>query len=153
SVPAPDDTVDAGSTVFEDGTPAATPSDRAPVDVPSLSTAYSDTTLIADGMFDTRVYPAPVNFKGLDGSWVPIDTTFVADASATGYVHEAENAIGVRVAPFGDSQDLVKITYAPGESTTWSLPGAGHVPAVVQGSSVTFANILPDEDLVVRNLG
>ncbi len=46
-------------------------------------TAYSETFSLPDGQLETRIYPAPVNYRDAEGNWRPIDEDLQeGDASA-----------------------------------------------------------------------
>ena len=44
-------------------------------DVAVLRTATTQTFPVGNGRFEERLFANPVNFKGTDGTWQPIDTT------------------------------------------------------------------------------
>jgi large repetitive protein len=118
--------------------------------VASASTATTDLYQNADGSYTKHVYAQPVNFKSSAGSWTPINTSL---ASGTGgRLQERANSVGVGFAPMANDPALGSLSLGNGLSVSFGLAGAAAVTGTVSGSSVTYADALPDTDLVESGL-
>ena len=120
------------------GEPAA-PAGGEPV--PSLSTAYSNTWRVPGHPMVSRIYAAPVNYKGTDGVWYAISNRLVP-AALGGYENEA-NSFSLQIPTSLSS--AVSLT-AAGRSVSFALEGAREVLPSVSGSRATYAEALASTD-------
>ena len=118
--------------------------------VPSDSNATSDMYQNADGSYTKHVYAQPVNYKTSSGSWAAINTDL---ASGTGgRWQERANSVGVGFAPKANDPALSSLSFGSGLSISYGLAGAAAVTGTASGSTVTYADALPDTDLVEQGL-
>jgi RHS repeat-associated protein len=110
--------------------------------VPSLSSAYSDTWSSPGEPLVTRIYNTPVNYKGPDAQWHPIDNRLVA--SALGGYENAANSFSLRLPESLTS--AVSVTNQ-GRSVSFALEGAAASLPSVSGSTASYAGVLPSTDL------
>jgi hypothetical protein len=121
------------------------PPDAPPVyapgeEVAALRDRFSTTVATATAnSYVTTIHSRPVNFRAADGSWQPIDTSFVARADGT--LHNAANDVGITVAP--TAAQLVHVDIADGVSFGYGLSGALPAIPAVTGSVVTLPSIAP----------
>ncbi|MFF0359165.1 hypothetical protein ACFYRM_33540, partial [Nocardia sp. NPDC004970] len=121
--------------------------------VPQRSSARYDEFQNADGSFTRRLYGARVNFKDKSGTYQPIDTQLTR---RDGRWAMRANSIAVDLAPRGaaDAADpLASVTTASGHSLAYGLAGAAEVPAIVDGSTATYPEILPYTDVELDTAG
>ncbi|WP_431947191.1 LamG-like jellyroll fold domain-containing protein, partial [Micromonospora marina] len=121
--------------------------------VPQRSSARYDEFQNADGSFTRRLYGARVNFKDKSGTYQPIDTQLTR---RDGRWAMRANSIAVDLAPRGaaDASDpLASVTTASGHSLAYGLAGAAEVPAIVDGSTATYPEILPYTDVELDTFG
>ncbi|WP_162907046.1 LamG-like jellyroll fold domain-containing protein [Allorhizocola rhizosphaerae] len=121
------------------------------------SDAMSDMYANVDGSHTRVVSAAPVNFRAADGSWQPIDSRLVRDASGGWRV--AANSLQMSVAGISAAQrrvgvergqaELGRMVFAGGRSIGWTLAGASLPDPVVSGTTATYADVLPDTDVVL----
>jgi RHS repeat-associated protein len=109
------------------------------VSTPGLWTANSRTTLEADGQYQTKVWPAAVNYRDSSGGWEPID-----DALTVGSGGAAVNgANSWQVSLPKTLADPVKVS----DGAAWvsfALVGASATAtSTVTGSTATYAAVLP----------
>lgn len=110
--------------------------------VSRLSTAFSDTWSSPGHPLVTRIYSVPVNYKGSDGSWHPIDNTLVA--SALGGYENAANSFSLRLPESLSSG--VSLTYR-GSTVSFSLEGAAASLPSVSGDTASYPEVLSATDL------
>ncbi|OJF09813.1 LamG-like jellyroll fold domain-containing protein [Couchioplanes caeruleus] len=137
------------------------------------SDARSDVFENEDGSLTEKTYGRPVNFKAEDGSWQPIDSDL--EKRADGRLHVAANSLDASVAaavtaskapaapavpgatpapetpaakPAGAK--LAELKLPTGESVGYWLEGSNAVVPVVDGSTATYAGILPETDLELQ---
>jgi RHS repeat-associated protein len=94
----------------------------------------------------TRIYSAPVNYRGSDGEWHPIDTSLV---SGVGGYENAANSFALRIP---ESLTAGVSLTSGGDSLSFSLDGAATAPAAVSGSTATYNEVLPSTDLSYTSL-
>jgi hypothetical protein len=117
-------------------------------EVVALRDRFSTTLATATpNRYDTTIHSRPISFRAPDGSWQPIDTSFVADAN--GSLHNAANDLGIRVSP--TSAELVHLDLAPGVSFGYGLSGALPAVPAVTGSIVSLPTIAPLTNLTVES--
>ncbi|WP_051367247.1 LamG-like jellyroll fold domain-containing protein [Hamadaea tsunoensis] len=97
----------------------------------------------ADGTFTQLDYQQPIQVVR-DGAWVPVDATLVRGADGT--VTPRATLTNLRLSGGGDR--LVASVERAGRRYALTWPEALPVP-VLSGSTATYANVLPDVDLVV----
>ncbi len=110
--------------------------------VPSLSTAFSDTWSAPHRPLDTRIYNAPVNYRGSDGAWHAIDNALTP--SPLGGYENTANSFSLRLPESLSSG--VSLSYQ-GESVSFSLQGAATSLPSVSGDTATYSTVLPSTDL------
>jgi RHS repeat-associated protein len=110
--------------------------------VPSLSTAFSDTWSAPHQPMVTRVYQEPVNYKGSDGAWHPIEDTLTP--SPLGGYENSANSLSLKL-PESLSSD-VSLSDTSG-SVSFSLLGAATSLPAVSGNTATYKEVLPSVDL------
>jgi len=117
------------------------------------STAQSDVYQNKDGSLTRRAFSSAQNFRAGDGTWKPIDTDLVRKSD--GRLHTKANSLDVSVAGTAPEtaeaeqapDDLATIALSPGESVGYTLDGAQPVAAVIDDSTATYRQILPQTDL------
>ena len=110
--------------------------------VPSLSTADSDTWSAPNRPLVRRIFSAPVNYKGSDGSWHAIDNALVV--SPLGGYENGANSFSLQLP---DSLSSGVSLASGGSSTSFALLGAaGSLPSV-SGNTASYADVLPSTDL------
>ena len=106
-------------------------------ELPELRTATSRTYAHADGLRETVVYAAPVNYRDGSGDWVPIDNTLRPDGRGN-----LVNASSIPVV-IPQRLDSGPVTIAhDGDSVSFGLVDA-QGSAAVSGTSATFAAARP----------
>ncbi|WP_157536093.1 LamG-like jellyroll fold domain-containing protein [Kitasatospora mediocidica] len=111
------------------------------------STADTDYFDNADGTFSRRVAQQKTNFQDASGAWQPVNTN-VAKAG-DGRFHEAANNLSVDFAPQAADGALASFGVDPAHGLSYGLKGAAQVTGTASGSTVTYAGVLPDTDLMV----
>ncbi|MFH9548728.1 LamG-like jellyroll fold domain-containing protein [Streptomyces sp. NPDC051445] len=115
------------------------------VEAVNLRTERSETLANPDGTFTLREYVQPVRvFKS--GKWAPVDTTLVqaSDGSWTPRASTADMALSD-----GGAGPFATLDRA-GKQMSLSWPGPGTLPRPkVEGSTATYADVLPGVDLTV----
>jgi RHS repeat-associated protein len=106
---------------------------------PALWTANSRTTLEADGKYQTKVWPAAVNYRDTNGSWQPIDDALTVASDGTA----VNGANSWQVSLPKTLSDPVKVS----DGAAWVSFGlVGASPAAtstVAGSTATYAAVVP----------
>ncbi|WP_407554727.1 DNRLRE domain-containing protein [Streptomyces sp. Pv4-95] len=138
------DTGTAGTAVGERAAQRAAAKSGDRVEVLSLRDERSETYANPDGTFTSREYVQPVRTRK-DGKWVDLDSTLVKTPGG-GYAPRAATT-GMTFSG-GGSKAFATIERS---GRTMSLSWPGNLPApTVEASAATYANVLPDVDLVVR---
>jgi RHS repeat-associated protein len=106
-----------------------------------LATAFSDTWLVGGRHLVTRIFAAPINFAGADGSWHRIENQLVP-AALGGYENKA-NAFRLRV-PMSLSSGLSVET--EGMTLTASLQGGKEAMPAVSGATARYREALSSTD-------
>lgn len=110
------------------------------------------TTVFAnvDGSKTAKVATAPVNFKTLDGSWVPIDTTLVRRGS--GRWEPNADRVSASFAATAVESGLASMDLGAGRSAGFGLAGTVAVTGQAARDSVTYAGVRPGTDLSLQVL-
>jgi RHS repeat-associated protein len=108
---------------------------------PDLSTAYSNTWQIPREHLVSRIYAAPVNYKGSDGAWHAISSTLVP-AALGGYQNEA-NSFSLHV-PMSLSSGMSLTDGA--DSLSFSLQDGKEALPIVSGTTATYKEALTSTD-------
>lgn len=118
---------------------------RQSVVIGSSRSEYGQVTVHADGTRTLEVAAVPQRVRQADGSWADIDLGLArgADGSWRPKTSGADVAFSG-----GGSGPLVTLTRG-GKTMTMSWPGVLPAPTVV-GDTVTYGEVLPQVDLVVR---
>ncbi|GAB4053716.1 hypothetical protein GCM10028775_40550 [Catellatospora paridis] len=118
---------------------------RQSVVIGSSRSEYGQVTVHADGTRTLEVAAVPQRVRQADGSWSDIDLGLArgADGSWRPKVSAADVAFSA-----GGSGPLVTLTRG-GKTMTMSWPGTLPAPTVA-GDTVTYGEVLPQVDLVVR---
>jgi RHS repeat-associated protein len=115
-------------------------------DVAGLRTATSDTWQSSNGLYTTRVFDSPINYRDSSGGWKPIDNSLVADpAAGSGAVQNQANSWKVRL-PGQLGSGVVSVTEG-GETVGFDAKGASASKLTVSGADGTYANAYPGADL------
>ncbi len=113
-------------------------------EIPSFRTKYSDTYATAQGFYLAKVYASPVNYRGADGSWQPIDDTLVR--SGSGYVNKGD----VYRATLPGSLGSTPVSFSiGGDSVSVRLDGASaaaSAAASVSGRTASYHGVAPGLD-------
>jgi Concanavalin A-like lectin/glucanases superfamily len=116
-----------------------------PVVVGASQSEYVQVLALPDGRLRFESAVVPQRTRRSDGSWAPVDLTLRRDAD--GLLRPVASPADVSFSPGGDGP-LASLKRG-GKSLQLSWPGRLPAPAV-SGDSATYANVLPDVDLVVR---
>lgn len=100
---------------------------------------YANTFSLAEGKKQTLISTEPINFQDSSGAWIPIDNTLVPTADG-GYTNLA-NEFDVTFGQTGAAAQLVKVEFE-GKTLSFGLEGAADVLPVVEGSDITYPEIL-----------
>ncbi|MGZ3143072.1 LamG-like jellyroll fold domain-containing protein [Lentzea chajnantorensis] len=98
----------------------------------------------ADGTETTEVSQEPINHRGPDGSWAPVDPSLVA---AGGGWRNASDSVDIRLAAAADATPLVRYALDGDHELGFSLRGSAASAGQVSGSSVTYPAVQPRVDL------
>ncbi|WP_434099529.1 LamG-like jellyroll fold domain-containing protein [Streptomyces sviceus] len=113
------------------------------------------TYLNPDGTYTTRFYNEPVNFRGEDGSWKPIDNTLVPrdeagpstmSASQDGW-ETASTEAPIEFAGTAEADPVVRMTVDEDVSVGYGVDDAAAAPGQTQGSTLTYQNVRPYSDV------
>jgi RHS repeat-associated protein len=107
----------------------------------SRSTAFSDTWKAPKGLV-TRVFAAPVNYKGSDGAWHPIDNALTP--RALGGYEDTANSFSLTLP---ESLSSGVTLSDQGGSVSFSLAGASSAFPLVSGQTATYRDVLPATDV------
>lgn len=111
------------------------------VEVGSLRSESGDVYATPDGNLEAREYLRPVRTR-VDGRWTPIDTELARTTQGT--VAPGATTVGLEFSAGGDAP-LVRMEKA-GRELSLSWPDKLPAP-VLDGSTATYQNVLPDVDL------
>ncbi|WP_435851975.1 LamG-like jellyroll fold domain-containing protein [Streptomyces rubradiris] len=111
------------------------------VEVASLRSESADVYATPDGKLEAHEYLRPVRTR-VGGEWKPVDTEL--STTARGTVAPGATTVGLEFSAGGDAP-LVRMEKA-GRELSLSWPGQLPAP-VVDGSTATYRNVLPDVDL------
>ncbi|MEU0586502.1 LamG-like jellyroll fold domain-containing protein [Streptomyces sp. NPDC006132] len=108
-----------------------------------------------DGTITTRFYTEPVNFRGGDGGWKPIDTTLVRQDTGgprTMSVGDEgwetrSTASAIEFAGTADAVSVVRMRVGDGLSIGYGVKGASASGGQTDGSMVTYPDVRPHADL------
>ena len=119
-----------------------------PVEDLSQRTASSQTFAQPDGTWQTQIASEPVRVHNPDGSWSPIDTTLV---------HTTDGDWAPRASPadvvFSDGGTAPFVTMNTTGDSSFALAWPDPLPEpVVNDSTLTYPNVVPNGDLVVEAL-
>lgn len=118
-----------------------------PVVVDALTTQTSVVTANPDGVLTMSSSSRPVRVREGSG-WVPVDTSVVRGSDG----RFTSRAVAVDASfSAGGQGPLVELSAPDGGVVTLSLPFDLPVPSV-SGATLTYANVLPDVDVVVEGL-
>jgi hypothetical protein len=114
------------------------------VEVEAERTEYSEVYVEPSGSHTIVTAVAPQRARRLDGTWGPIDTTLVQIGDA---IVPAASAAHLRFSTGGAGPFVTLVHDGHSFSLSWPAP----LPApTLAGDTATYANVLPDVDLVVR---
>ncbi|WP_112471275.1 LamG-like jellyroll fold domain-containing protein [Streptomyces triticisoli] len=116
--------------------------------VDGATTESSEVFANPDGTFTQEMNAAPVRARRGDGTWAPIDTTLVREAD--GSVRAKGTAVGVTFSGGGSGNGLVTLE-DKGHELQLGWPTTLPEPRL-DGSTATYAGILPDVDLKLTAL-
>lgn len=113
-----------------------------PVVIDELTTSIAQTRAMPDGTMQYEVSSVPVRARK-DGDWVPIDTTL---ARAGDWFEPQASATPVRFSA-GGTDVLDQVQSPTGEWVTETWPHGALPAPTVDGSTATYAEVLPGVDL------
>ncbi|WP_207124141.1 LamG-like jellyroll fold domain-containing protein [Actinocatenispora comari] len=113
------------------------------VEIVSQRTESSQTFAEPDGTITQEATPRPARVHASDGSWAAVDTSLTHDAN--GGVSPASTSAGLRFSGGGDGPMATIVSAGKSLSLQWPH---GSLPAPsLEGSSATYAEVLPGVDL------
>ncbi|MEU3620371.1 LamG-like jellyroll fold domain-containing protein [Streptomyces sp. NPDC006872] len=113
------------------------------------------TYLNPDGTYTTRFYTEPVNFRAVDGSWKPIDTTLIPQDSSGPSTMSADEEgwetgsteAQIEFAGTADADPVVRMQVDEGVSVGYGVDDAHPVAGQAEDSTLTYENARPDSDV------
>ena len=112
---------------------------------------YSNTYLLSDGQYRCISYESPVNFLAADGSWQPIDTSLLPDASLDVYT-TTSTPVEVTIADEAPGQK--PITVSDGDWTvTMNLIGWAEDEKIVVDDAAVYTDVAPATDVAYTVMG
>ncbi|GIF23486.1 RHS repeat-associated protein [Actinoplanes tereljensis] len=114
-------------------------------EVASRRTANGRVFALSDGRLQSEISAVPVNYRGADGKFRPIDTTVKATGRAGWVQGSSANSF---TSLFGDTTGNLVRFEKDGRSIELGLGGAATVKPVVKGSTVTYPGLVGGADLV-----
>ena len=99
----------------------------------------------ADGTRTLRQSSVPLNVRGSDGRWRPVDPGLSVD-SDSGRLEAKRHPLGPSLAGRADDSGLVALD-VDGARVTLAIPGARGARAQVEAQEVSYRNVLADTDL------
>ena len=118
--------------------------------IAAQSTETSDLFANADGSFTRRAYQQRHNYKALDGTWQPIDTTLVPGPGGRWRVGASSTAVDL--AASADDPVLESVQLDAGHAVGYALLGAAAVGASVSGDTATYDTVFAGTDLTLQAL-
>ncbi|MGI8333638.1 LamG-like jellyroll fold domain-containing protein [Actinomadura scrupuli] len=103
-----------------------------------------------DGTWTARVYTRPVNFRGANGAFQPIDAGLVDDGKGH-WRNKADGSV-LQFTGRASAQDLATMDLGGGKRFGFGLAGATAAQGRAQGDTVTYPAVRPDTDLVLQSL-
>ncbi|GLY53153.1 polymorphic toxin-type HINT domain-containing protein [Lentzea sp. NBRC 102530] len=97
-----------------------------------------------DGTLTTEFSQSAVNYRKPDGSWAPIDTTFVGGGDGW---RNAADQIDLRLSRNANADSMVRLKFDDQHEVSFGLQGTAPSAGVADGSSVTYPRVLPGVDL------
>ena len=98
----------------------------------------------ADGTLTSEFSQNAVNYRKPDGSWAPIDTTFVGTADGW---RNAADRVDLRLADRASADSIVRLRFDDEHEVSFGLQGTAASAGVATGSTVTYPRVLPGVDL------
>jgi RHS repeat-associated protein len=139
AAPADTATVDTGPVAAHTGFDRATSKE-----IPAARNAHEKVYANTDGTETTELSTAPVNYRGSDGEWKPIDPAVTATPG--GWSNTA-NTVELGFASRADNPELVRVKVDAGHTIAYGLAGAAPVAGAAQGSAITYAGVRPGVDM------
>jgi hypothetical protein len=110
-------------------------------EVPAWRGSHQRGYVNADGTQTSAFSSSPVNYwNRQSGAWAPIDTR-LRHAGETGWRNTAD-AVDVRLAERADAPQLARLAFDERHAVDFSLAGARAVSGHVEGSAVTYRDVL-----------
>ena len=116
-----------------------------PVQVASMTTAYSTTTANRNGSFTTVTSTKPARVRTGNGGWTTLDATLRKNPDGRIAMTAAQSSL--ELSPGGDGP-LVSVSDGSGHAMALTLPFTLPAP-VLKGDTATYRNVSPGLDLVV----
>lgn len=98
----------------------------------------------ADGTLTSEFSQSAVNYRKSDGSWAPIDTTFVGTADGW---RNAADQVDLRLAGRASVDSMVRLRFDDEHEVAFGLQGTAASAGVAIGSTITYPRVLPGVDL------
>ncbi|SMD03222.1 RHS repeat-associated core domain-containing protein [Lentzea albidocapillata] len=98
----------------------------------------------ADGSLTTEFSQSAVNYRKPDGTWAPIDTTFVSTGDGW---RNAADRVDLRLAGRASEDSLVRMRFDDQHEVAFGLRGTAASAGVADGSTVTYPQVMPGVDL------
>ncbi|MFL6125309.1 LamG-like jellyroll fold domain-containing protein [Actinophytocola sp.] len=112
-------------------------------EVPAQRRESQRTFANADGTETTEFSRDPLNFRGPDGSWEPIDTRLVPDGKGW---RNAADAVRIWTANEVGAGPLARLDISD-QRVEFTVDGANRVEGTVDGSTITYPDVRPGADL------
>jgi RHS repeat-associated protein len=107
------------------GKPYAAPKTKQPpTEVVGWRTSDTDVYDNHDGTYSAQVHPEPINYKGSDGSWQPIDLSFAPMTGKNGRVRVSKVDAPVEVGAADDASGFASVDTGHGIISLRLVPGA-----------------------------
>jgi RHS repeat-associated protein len=103
----------------------------------------------SDGTLTSEFAREPVNYRSGDGTWQPVDPGIEA-AGADGWRNRADS-VGLTFAPSADAERIVRMKLDDQHEFAYGLRGAAASAGVVDGSTITYPDVLPGADLKLES--
>src|SRR6476660_8131616 len=111
---------------------------------PDRRDAFGTTYTNADGTETSVVSTTPVNYRGSDGRWVPVDPKLTR--AGDGWRNGAD-AVGVRFAGSADATELARVDFDADHAFGFGLAGAAGSAGQAADSSVVYPSVLDQTDV------
>ncbi|MFC6079866.1 RHS repeat-associated core domain-containing protein [Sphaerisporangium aureirubrum] len=117
---------------------------------PGERDAYSRTSANADGTLTSEFSASPINYRRVDGSWVPIDTRLapVRGRDGGGWRNTAD-AVDVRLAPRAGAAGMVRLALDAGHEVAYGVRDGEAAPGEAGARGVTYPRVWRDADVRV----